>query len=93
LAARRKANGEKMDVDEVPKNGSTTDSKDKFKKPISEKKDMEEGEVVESDEVAAPTRSKWKQGTGASIDLSRIRSFAARVDAEQSGDDSNEEEG
>jgi hypothetical protein len=54
---------------------------------------MEEGEVVDAEEFTAPTRTKWKQGTGASIDLSRIRSFAARMDDEESGGESDEDEG
>lgn len=82
MAARRHERGEDaMEVDEVPK------------KPV---KEMEDGEVVENEaavEVAGPKMSKWKQGTGSSVDLSRIRSFAAKVDANNVEEDSDDEEG
>lgn len=94
MAARRRDRGEAMEVDEeASKNGSKHE--DKFKKPVSSK-DMEEGEVVETEqvnEVGAPQVSKWKQATGASVDLSRIRSFAAKVDAKEDDEESDEEEG
>ncbi|KAI6190497.1 U4/U6.U5 tri-snRNP-associated protein 1 [Aphelenchoides bicaudatus] len=90
LAARRKITDDKMEIDEESKNGSASEPKTKSKK--SEKKEIEEGEVEDNNEEAtAPSRSKWKQGTGAAIDLSRIRSFAARVDAGDS-DESDENE-
>lgn len=92
LAARRRNDGEKMEID-APENGSSSSSKDKFKKPTSMKDEIEEGEVEEAEEIAAPVRHKWKQGTGASIDLSRIRSFAARVETEQQSGEESDEEG
>jgi hypothetical protein len=74
-----------MEVDEVPKNGES-------KKPT---KEMEDGEVVETEaaiEIAAPKLSKWKQGTGSSVDLSRIRSFAAKVNANEDNEEGSEDE-
>jgi hypothetical protein len=86
-----------MEVDEEPsKNGSSaTNGDDKLKKPSTTSKDVEEGEVVDAEstsEIAAPALSKWKQATGASVDLSRIRVFAAKVD-EDNEEESDEDEG
>ncbi|KAI6237125.1 hypothetical protein M3Y95_00232100 [Aphelenchoides besseyi] len=85
-ARRREQNGPSAQSKTVDSNGQEASK-------ATADTEMEDGEVKDVD--VKPVISKWKEGTGASVDLQRIRSLASKLqnDEEEEEDSDNDDFG
>uniref|UniRef100_A0A915EEI4 U4/U6.U5 tri-snRNP-associated protein 1 n=1 Tax=Ditylenchus dipsaci TaxID=166011 RepID=A0A915EEI4_9BILA len=95
LAARRREEGSKNGGGEGHRSSSSG-----FRAPIAPvdpTKALEEGELEEEhkvklDEVAPKGKQQWKSGTGASVDVNKLKKFAEQKDQKRSNGDQRSDE-